>query len=74
VVALVALVAVDALPVKGPTNDVAVKDPVTLVLPSISTAPSNEDVPLAFTLKIGIPDISDMFNKSPVKSSVIENN
>ena len=33
-----------------------------------------DTVPLAFTLKIGTPEESDTENKSPVRSSVIENN
>ena len=42
--------------------------------PVISTGPSKEDEAFAFTLNIGTPDISETENKSPDKSSVIENN
>ena len=38
------------------------------------TLPSKVVVPSAFTLSIGTPDISDIENISPLKSSVIENN
>ena len=39
-----------------------------------NTSPSNVESPEALTVSIGIPDISDTVKRSPVRSSVTENN
>ncbi len=43
------------------------------VIPSKVVVPSILTAPLELIFNIGIPDISDTENRSPVKSSVIEN-
>ena len=50
-------------------NELPVMEPPTVNKPKESI----DTVPFALTLKIGTPDASDTENKSPVRSSVIEN-
>ena len=61
--------------VTGPSNSILPLPLITLLFPTYNE-PSGSIViaPLALTLKIGTPDESETANRSPVKSSVIENN